>query len=123
MIGMTWIGLLSEDRMSKDYVVVTCILSHRIRYVMHKDDLQKLNPDAEVDMIEWANDTVTMEECEEFSQKYMGEYIVDTNLLSEEEMLELFDKDNDYLKDWAKDFKVKWIRNLIHARKEDLSCR
>ena len=87
--------------MSKDYVVVTCILSHRIRYVMHKDDLQKLNPDAEVDMIEWANDTVTMEECEEFSQKYMGEYIVDTNLLSEEEMLELFDKDNDYLKDWT----------------------
>jgi len=103
--------------MSKDYVVVTCILSHRIRYVMHKDDLQELYLDAKVDMIEWANDTVTMEECEEFSQKYMGEYIVDTNLLSEEEMLELFDKDNDYLKDWAKDFKVKWIRNLIHARK------
>ena len=103
--------------MSKDYVVVTCISSYRMRYVMHKDDLQKMNPDAEVDMVEWANDTVTMEECEEFSQKYMGEYIVDTNLLSEEEMLELFDKDNDYLKDWDKDFKVKWIRNLIHARK------
>jgi hypothetical protein len=28
--------------MSKDYVVVTCISSFRMRYVMHKDDLQKI---------------------------------------------------------------------------------
>lgn len=99
--------------MSKDYVVVTCISSYRIRYVMHKDDLQKMNPDAEVDMVEWANDTVTMKYCEEFSQKHMGEYIVDTNLLSEEEMLELSAKDNDYLKDWTKDFKIKWTSDSI----------
>jgi hypothetical protein len=29
---------------TKDYVVVTAISSHRVRYVMHRDDLQKLSP-------------------------------------------------------------------------------
>ena len=56
----------------KDYVVVTCVSSYRMRYVMHKDDLQKLNTEKPVDPIEWANDTVTMEQCEEFSQEHMG---------------------------------------------------
>ena len=39
--------------MSEDYVVVNSILSYRIRYVMHKDDLQKLNPDKPCKPIEW----------------------------------------------------------------------
>jgi len=104
--------------MSKDYVVVTCISSYRMRYVMHKDDLQKMNPDAEVDMVEWANNTVNMEECDEFSQEWMGEYIVDNNLISEEEMLELFDKDNDYLKDWTKDKKIEWVRKQLDTGKD-----
>ena len=98
---------------NKDYVVVTAISSHRGRYVMHRDDLQKLNPLDPVDAIEWANDTVTNDECEEFSQEYMGEYIVDTVEMDEEDMLELFDKDNDYLRKWTKDQKLQWIRKSI----------
>ena len=98
---------------NKDYVVVTAISSHRGRYVMHRDDLQKLNPLDPVDAIEWANYTVTNDECEEFSQEYMGEYIVDTVEMDEEDMLELFDKDNDYLRKWTKDQKLQWIRKSI----------
>jgi hypothetical protein len=98
---------------NKDYVVVTAISSYRMRYVMHRDDLQKLNPSVPVDVIEWANDTVNMNECEEFSQEHMGEYIVDTVEMNEEDMLELFDKDNDYLSDWSKDQKIEWIRKTI----------
>ena len=96
--------------MSKDYVVVTCISSHRVRYVMHRDDLQKLNTENPVNAIEWANDTVNMNECEEFSQKHMGEYIIDTVKMNEKDMLELFDKDNDYLSGWTKDQKLEWVR-------------
>jgi hypothetical protein len=99
--------------MSKDYVVVTCISSHRMRYVMHRDDLQKLNPSVPVDAIDRANDTVNMNECEEFSQEYMGEYIIDTVEMNEEDMLELFDKDNDYLKSWPTEQKIEWIRKNI----------
>ena len=96
--------------MSKDYVVVTCISSYRMRYVMHKDDLQKLNTEKQVNGIEWAKDTVTCEECDEFSQEHMGEYIVDTAIIDEQEMLELFDKENHYLKDWSKEQKIEWVK-------------
>ena len=99
--------------MSKDYVVVTCISSHRVRYVMHRDDLQKLNTENPVNAIEWANDTVNMNECEEFSQKHMGEYIIDTVKMNEKDMLELFDKDNDYLMSWPTEQKIEWIRKNI----------
>ncbi len=47
--------------MSKDYVVVTTISQFRHKYVMHKDDLQKLYPDYELDAIEWACDKVKEE--------------------------------------------------------------
>ena len=63
-----------------------------------------------VDAIEWANDTVSMSKCEEFSQEYMGEYITDTVEMNEEDMLELFDKDNDHLSSWTKDQKVAMVR-------------
>ena len=98
---------------NKDYVVVTALSSYRMRYVMHRDDLQKFNPLDPVNAIEWANDTVTMDECEEFSQEHMGEYIVDTVEMDEEEMLELFDRDNTYLGSWTKDQKVAMVRKSI----------
>lgn len=98
---------------NKDYVVVTAISSYRMRYVMHRDDLQKKNPLDPVNAIEWANDTVTMGECEEFSQEHMGEYIVDAVEMNEEDMLVLFDKDNDYLREWTKDQKVTMVRKTI----------
>ena len=98
---------------NKDYVVVTAISSYRMRYVMHRDYLQKQGSHNPVDAIEWANDTVNMNECEEFSQEHMGEYIVDTVEMNEEDMLELFDKDNDYLREWTKDQKIEWVRKTI----------
>ena len=81
--------------------------------MMHRDDLQKKNPKQPVNAIEWANDTVNAEECEEFSQEYMGEQIVDTFEMNEDDMLVLFDKDNDYLSGWTKDKKLKFVRASI----------
>jgi len=97
----------------KDYVIITAILSYRMRYVMHRDDLQKQNPLDPVNTIEWANDIVTAEECVEFSQKHMGEQIIDTVEMNEDDMLVLFDKDNDYLSGWTKDEKLKFVRASI----------
>ena len=96
----------------KDYVVVTTISTHRMRYVIHKDDLQAKNPDHPVVPIVWAKDSVTCEELEEFSQDWLGEQIVDAQTMSEDDMLELFDKDNDYLKEWSKEKKIEWVRKL-----------
>jgi len=94
---------------NKDYVVVTTISSYRMRYVMHRDDLQGKNTDKPVNVIEWANDTVNIDECEEFSQKYMGELFAETVEMNENDVLALFDTDNDYLREWTKDQKLKFI--------------
>ena len=99
-----------------DYVVVTAISSHRMRYVMHKDDLRKLNTDAQPtdkELLTWAMDSVTMQEVEEFSQWHIGEQIVDTLEMNEEEILNLFDTDNDYLSKWDRGYKLQWIRRTL----------
>lgn len=101
---------------NKDYVVVTTISQFRHRYVMHKDDLRKLNTDVEptdAELVEWAKDEVTMEAVEEFSQMHIAENIIDATLLTEDEMLQLFDVDNDYLKVWDREQKIQWVRKSI----------
>ena len=92
------------------YVVVTTVSTFRQRYCIPLDALQEMNPD-EVVSLEWALDSVTCDEVEEFSQLHLGEQIVDHGLISEDEMLALFDKDNGYLSDWTKEEKLNHVRN------------
>lgn len=99
--------------MSKDYVVVTAVSQFRMRYVMHRDDLQRMNTEEKVNPIQWAEDTVVCNECEDFSQEHLGELIIDTVEMSEEEMLDLFNKDNSYLSSWSDPYKIEWVRRLI----------
>ena len=106
-------ALSGEKKMSKDYVVVTTVSSFRHRYVMHKDDLRKMNRDVEpndTELGEWAMDTVTMEECDDFSQLHIGEQISDVYECTEDEMLTFFDRDNDYLSGWERDQKIEELQ-------------
>ena len=96
----------------KTYAVVTVISTYRIRYAIPMDELQNLNPESTATLA-WAEDCVTCDEVEEFSQKHLGETIVDTVEMNEEDMLEMFDKDNDYLREWPKDQKVAMVRRSI----------
>ena len=96
------------------YVVVTTISSFRERYVVPVSKLQELNPEVDItndipEQITWAKDEVTMEKVKEFSQDWLGETIVDTFILDEERVLNLFDRDNDYLKEWTKQQKIDYI--------------
>jgi predicted house-cleaning noncanonical NTP pyrophosphatase (MazG superfamily) len=92
----------------KKFAVVTATSTHRMRYVIPIDDLQEMNKDYIVDP-KWALDCVTMEEVEEFSQAHLGEQIVDLVEMDINEILDLFDKDNEYLKDWSVEQKIKFI--------------
>lgn len=98
------------ENLDKKYVVVTAVSSYRVRYAIPMDELQALNIDHPVETT-WALDSVTCEEVKEFSQEWLGEHIVDHSVLTEEEILELFDKDNAYLKDWTEDQKISLIRD------------
>ena len=111
---------MSDER----YVVVTCVSTFRERYCIPVSELQKLNPDVDImndpaKQIEWANDSVTMEDVEEFSQTHLGEQILDTFILDEERVLQLFDRDNDYLKEWPRDKKLEHIHDWQAKWKKD----
>lgn len=93
------------------YVIVTAISTFRQRYCIPVSQLVKMNTDIPVEghEIEWAEDCVTMEEAKEFSQLHLGETIVDSEIVTQEEMLVMFDKDNDYLRGWTVDQKIEYV--------------
>lgn len=104
--------------MSKEYVLVTAISHFRMRYCIPVDELRKENPEAsdeQFNAIEWANDCVTMNECDEFSQAHISEDIVDTRVVSEEEMLRQFDEDNDYQRSWTREQKIAFVHRWKNA--------
>ena len=101
--------------MPNKYAIVTAVSSYRMRYAIPMEDLQNLNKDAQVEL-EWAADAVTCNEVEEFSQQWLGEQIVEIQELDEEQILELFDKDNDYLKSWSRDQKLNYIKDWVARR-------
>jgi hypothetical protein len=97
-------NIMSEER----YVVVTSVSQFRVRHAIPMSRLQEMNPNMPVDP-EWANDAVTMNEAKEFSQTHLGDTILDTFVLDEERVLQLFDRDNDYLSEWDKEKKLNYI--------------
>lgn len=95
--------------MTKQYAIVTAISTHRMRYVIPVDELVK---DGHLDKAAlYAMDSVVMEEVKEFSQEHLGEQIVDSFVYGEDEMLKLFDRDNDYLKSWTREQKLNWVND------------
>ena len=86
------------------WVLVEAISTFRERYMVEvpigTDDYGK-------DKADWALDTVTMEEAQEFSQEHLGETIVSHRVVTKAEALVMCDKDNDYTKDWDEETKMK----------------
>ena len=102
------------------YVVVTTISQFKIRYVVPMSELQKENPVVAVDPL-WALDGVTCDDYEEFSQEHLGEVITDWCVEDEEQVLERFDRENDYLSSWTTEQKLNNIRlnGTPHDRRYD----
>jgi len=100
--------------MSEQYVIVTAISTFRHRYCIPMSELQQLNQDMVLNdalAVEWAEDCVTCEDVEEFSQVHLGEQIIDTMIVDEAEAVQYFDRDNDYLADWGMEKKIKYMHN------------
>ena len=109
---------MTEEMKMTDYVEVTTISTFRIRYMMRKDDLRALNTAVDPtddELTEWAiQQTRTDTAIDEFSQQWVGEQIVSTRECTEDEMVIAFDRDNDYLKEWTRDAKIKWVRTSLN---------
>jgi hypothetical protein len=83
--------------MKKEWVLVECVQSYRMRYMVEVPEGKS----------EWALDTVSMHQAKEFSQQDIGETIVSHRVISEEDALKMCDVDNDYCKSWNEHLKVK----------------
>lgn len=93
----------------KDYIVCTTISSFKLSYVVPVDSLDTESCDVETAI----KDAVTCGDIDgEFSQENLGETIVDTSYMSEAELLERFDRENEYLRDWSKEKKLAWVLGL-----------
>lgn len=88
------------EKEQKELVLVECISTFRMRYVVEVPKGKK----------EWALDTVVCEEAEEFSQEHLGEQIISHRVIDDEEYLRVFDEDNSYLSKWDNDMKFRFIK-------------
>jgi hypothetical protein len=98
---LTWkIGDNGEITVSKkvetEWVLVECVSTFRARYMV----------EVPKGKAEWALDTVTMQEAQEFSQQHIGEQIVSHRVVSKDEALALCDADNDYGSSWDEELKM-----------------
>jgi hypothetical protein len=96
-------GSYTMTKKETQWVLVETISTFRQRYMVEvplgTDNYGK-------DKSEWALDTVTMNEAEEFSQEHIGEQIISHRIVTKDEALNLCDKDNDYCSAWSEEQKV-----------------
>ena len=92
-------GSWSLKKMEKELVLVECVSTFRMRYVVEVPKGKK----------EWALDTVVCNEAEELSQEHLGEQIVSHRVIDEHEYMRVFNEDNDYLKSWTPEQKLRMI--------------
>ena len=85
------------------YVMVTTISSHRVRYAVPVKN-------ADDQTVENVKNMVANEEVEEFSQLWLGEQIIDTQVVDEQRMLEMFDDENRYLSSWSAEQKIDHVK-------------
>ncbi|MEI8135672.1 MAG: hypothetical protein WCH46_11485 [bacterium] len=98
-----------NDSIETEWVLVETVSQFRQRYVV---EVPKGKSD-------YALDSVAMEDVKEFSQKHLGETIVSHRVISEKDALDLFDEDNDYLKDWTDDKKMECGFTPVGYSKEE----
>lgn len=89
-----------------EYVLVEAISQYRMRYVV----------EVPKGKTEWALDSVTCQEVDEFSQLHLGEVITSHRVIDRTEALQLCDEDNSYCKSWDDDKKMK---TFVTPWKED----
>jgi hypothetical protein len=102
-------GSYTLKKKETELVMVETILTYRIRYVVEVPKGKS----------EWARDTVTMDEADEFSQLCLGETITSHRVIDEDEFVQMFDEDNDYLKEWETDKKFRCVKRLEEIEESD----
>jgi hypothetical protein len=102
--------------MSK-YVLVETLSQFRQRYVIEVPDDHN-DKEFPCTAVQWAEDTVTLEEMKEFSQKWLGETIIGSREITRDEIIKFCDEDNDYLKSWTEEHKMTLVTPIGYKGEE-----
>lgn len=98
------------------YVSVTTVSTFKHRYVVPIEELQKLNPDHDItndpkEASLWLKELIQEKKVDEFSQRHLSEVPVDVSFArTDEDILEIFDDENDYISFWSAPQKLNWIK-------------
>ena len=113
-----------RNNMSKIVLVETVSTFRHVYAVRLPDDEPNENA---VDDVVWkalAWDVIDPP-IKEVTQKHISEEIFSHRVVTEDEYIELFDRENDYLKDWPREKKLEFIfdsatqaPNIIHGNQE-----
>ena len=110
-----------RNKMSK-IVLVETVSTFRHVYAVRLPD-EEPNEYA-VDDVVWNTDLIDSP-LSEVTQKHISEDIFSHRVITEDEYLELFDRENDYLKEWPREKKLEFIfdsatqaPNIIHGNQE-----
>lgn len=95
--------------MSKKLYLVETVSMFRLRYVVEC----KTESDA-LDSV--TTHTTGGEELKEFSQEWLDEVVSSSRKISRTEYMDLFDKDNDYLKTWSDEEKMRFINSVEYTK-------
>jgi hypothetical protein len=93
--------------MEKKLYLVETVSMFRMRYV-----IEARNESHALDEVTMNATGSYNENFQEFSQKHIDEVIVSSRELSVTDYVEIFDKDNDYLKSWDMADKMRFINSI-----------
>jgi hypothetical protein len=94
--------------MSKEYVLITTLSHFKLKYAIPREDFDSLGFSEPLDQEQLVR-FVSTGDVQEFSQTHLGEVVSDVSVYTEEDMLTIFDIDNDYLKDWNTEQKIRYL--------------
>ena len=70
----------------------------------------------DTDQQDWAEEMVWADEVPEFGQKHLGEIVVSSREVTDEECIHVHDEINDYLKQWTREQKLARVYKDPKAR-------
>lgn len=98
--------------MAKKYAVIKTISTFECTFIVEMKD-------GETDPRPYA-DYVVCNDVEEFAQVHVDECVLPNSIraVNQKEVLEIFDRENDYLKGWTKEQKINYIERVSKPNAE-----
>jgi hypothetical protein len=94
--------------MSTNYVLITTLSHFKLKYAIPEAAFAELGFSEPIDQQKLL-ELINSGKFKEFSQTHLGEVLADVSQYTQEDMLAIFNEDNDYLSDWTTDKKVDYL--------------